>query len=1213
MAESLGTAVLDLTTDDSRLRSGLARGERDTKSSFSRMSVGVIRSAAGIATAFGAYKLGKALFVDPIRMAGNFQQTLKVLGAVAGVSGADLKKLGDRAIKLGADVRLPATSAQDAADAMLQLAKAGMSTGQIMGSVHAVLLLSAAAEISNADAADMVTKAMGAFGLKASDTGKIVDDFAGAANASQSSIQDVGLAMTQAGAGFKALRVPIGDASTAIALMAKNGIVGGMAGAALNVAFTRLANPTKKATDTLKEMNVHLFDSNGKFVGVRGAIEQISPKLADMSDKQRLATLAILGGTRGMKALQFVLGGGTKAWDETRKAVEKAGQAQQIANAKTAGFNGAMSGLRSTLETLQITLGTKVLPKATEFIRFLERVAGAPSFTVAIKIVWQGLLSLGSDLKKAISDALFGATKDIGTEHGGVAIGVSFKPEPGIVDKLRATLEQMVATTDWGAIGKRIGDGISKSIKISTDAINQGMNAMLAWVNSHSGQIAAIGLVIGLTMLSKIMDPSFWAQHWALIGGVILSAASFAFPAGKFAIIGEKLAAGAFGLFGKTIGKLVLDGLELLPGVVGRFAPKLVAAMGAMLAKVVTESVFWGIRLADAFISKISGGFGRLSGIVKTLLYTGIVNQIGNAIGDAVGRAQALAQGVAGAIKSIPGRLQGLAGDILGKVRAAISEAAGAAVGAARAIGFAIADGILSGVGNLASRLAGTLKSAVGGALGSVKGAFGIGSPSRVFASEVGDPIAQGIIKGFSDGIGKLSTTMNASLAKIADDAATMTKANASKVGTAFKSWWAEAKKGADDSFAALSKTLDAQLTKAQAQIASFKAKLTPTELQIKVAQAAAELQKLNADVDAAWLAVNALPAAQAKAWSQLLAQQQANIAALKATLQSTTDDALLAGNTFNKGMAAAASDPIAQNLIEAQKEFDYIKGLFDQGLVSQAEFIRYANLLDDAKIAAGEDNNAIQLLDQYNTWQAALVQQAQAGAAITTQQAADLEAQNAQQVTFQTESATAWDTYFTARGALGDHYIQETANKERAARDAEATELNTHLVNRYARIQTHLENVKKRTDQHFGEMARSAETGGKNLIDSLSNAIENAKPTLDAALKAITNEIAKYLKVNSPTEKGPMRTLNHWWDDFSQTLLSGLDRKLLTNTLSDAVSPRLNTSMMTPYAGSSVAGSAAAGVGHQENNFIFHETPANADPVAIQSSVSYAMKNLRT
>ncbi len=65
-----------------------------------------------------------------------------------------------------------------------------------------------------------------------------------------------------------------------------------------------------------------------------------------------------------------------------------------------------------------------------------------------------------------------------------------------------------------------------------------------------------------------------------------------------------------------------------------------------------------------------------------------------------------------------------------------------------RDIGKAIIDGIIRGLGNIARTIYNKLKAGVQTAINRVKGFFGISSPSKVFAVEVGAPIMQGFALG---------------------------------------------------------------------------------------------------------------------------------------------------------------------------------------------------------------------------------------------------------------------------------------------------------------------------------------------------------------------------------------------------------------------------------------------------------------------------------
>jgi len=78
------------------------------------------------------------------------------------------------------------------------------------------------------------------------------------------------------------------------------------------------------------------------------------------------------------------------------------------------------------------------------------------------------------------------------------------------------------------------------------------------------------------------------------------------------------------------------------------------------------------------------------------------------------------------------------------------------AIAGAASLGAALIDGIRSGVENAARRLVEEVVNAVTSALDAAKRALGIRSPSRVAAREVGVPLAEGILRGLTEGLAPL-------------------------------------------------------------------------------------------------------------------------------------------------------------------------------------------------------------------------------------------------------------------------------------------------------------------------------------------------------------------------------------------------------------------------------------------------------------------------
>lgn len=66
----------------------------------------------------------------------------------------------------------------------------------------------------------------------------------------------------------------------------------------------------------------------------------------------------------------------------------------------------------------------------------------------------------------------------------------------------------------------------------------------------------------------------------------------------------------------------------------------------------------------------------------------------------------------------------------------------------------------------------------------------------------------------------------------------------------------------------------------------------------------------------------------------------------------------------------------------------------------------------------------------------------------------------------------------------------------------------------------------------------------GKILGAAIVSGLRDSLGDVEKAAADIANIIKKYLKLRSPAEKGPLSDLNHWFDNFADTLLSGVDMR---------------------------------------------------------------------
>lgn len=324
-------------------------------SGLSRASDAVTSAGGSMMRVGGALTVGVsapllAIGTSAISAASTFQGSMNTFQAVTGATASEMSALQARAVALGADISLPGTSAADAAIAMTELARSGLSVSDSMAAAEGVLRMSAAAGISNEQAATIAAAALNTFGLAGGEAARVADLLAAGANASAADVQDMAAALQQSGSVAAMAGVPIEDLTTAIGLMANAGIVGSDAGTSMKTMLMRLQAPTGEAASAMRALGISVFDSSGTMRPMRDIIGQFNGALSGLTQEQRNAALSTIFGSDAIRAANIVLSSGTEAWDEMSTAVNRQGAATDLSAVKMSGLGGAFEALKSTIE-----------------------------------------------------------------------------------------------------------------------------------------------------------------------------------------------------------------------------------------------------------------------------------------------------------------------------------------------------------------------------------------------------------------------------------------------------------------------------------------------------------------------------------------------------------------------------------------------------------------------------------------------------------------------------------------------------------------------------------------------------------------------------------------------------------------------------------------------------------------------------------------------
>ena len=173
---------------------------------------------------------------------GDFESSINRASAVGDIYGANLEKLKQQALDLGAKTQF---SAKQAADGMAELAASGFNTTQIMAAMPAVLNLAASGQMEVGRAAEIASNLMAGFKIPAEDVGKAVDIMAKAAASGSLNVNDMASTFRYVGPVAQAAGLSLTEVAAATTLLSNAGIKGEQAGTTLRLSLIHISEPTR--------------------------------------------------------------------------------------------------------------------------------------------------------------------------------------------------------------------------------------------------------------------------------------------------------------------------------------------------------------------------------------------------------------------------------------------------------------------------------------------------------------------------------------------------------------------------------------------------------------------------------------------------------------------------------------------------------------------------------------------------------------------------------------------------------------------------------------------------------------------------------------------------------------------------------------------------------------------------------------------------------
>lgn len=297
---------------------------------------------------------------DTIETYKDFEAAMSQVQAISGATGSEVTKLTNKAKEMGATTKF---TAEESAEALNYMAMAGWKTEDMLSGIEGILSLAAASGEDLATTSDIVTDALTAFNMKASDAGRFSDVLAAAASNANTTVSGMGETFKYAGSMAGALGYSIEDVALMTGLMANTGIKATMAGTALNSIFTRLSTNTNGTADAMSDLGIEFFTSEGNARDLSDVMEELRSATANMTAEQKSQLANTIAGTQAQKGLLAILNASEEDYNKLADAINNAdGAAANMSETMLDNLQGSIILLQSAVDGVKISFGERLSP-----------------------------------------------------------------------------------------------------------------------------------------------------------------------------------------------------------------------------------------------------------------------------------------------------------------------------------------------------------------------------------------------------------------------------------------------------------------------------------------------------------------------------------------------------------------------------------------------------------------------------------------------------------------------------------------------------------------------------------------------------------------------------------------------------------------------------------------------------------------------------------
>lgn len=346
----------------------------------------------------------------------DFEKSMSEVKAISGATGESYQKLEGKARECGESTIF---SASESAQALKFMALAGWDVEKSTNSLEGVLNLAAASGMGLAEASELATDTIQAFGMTSDDAAeKLANRLVYAQDNCSTTAKQLGEAYKNSASNMHAAGQDIETTTALLAMMANQGLKGAESGTALNAIVRDMTARMKDGKVMIGNTAVSVQDANGNFRNMIDILRDVDKATNGMGSAEKAAALQTTFTAESTKGLNHILSAGVdQAKDFSEKLRNVGDVAKETSDTMNDNAEGDMKKMQSALEETLISMYKEIAPLLRTAIQWIT-----DNLIPGLKFVFDGFNEI-KKIMESISPIIVGLSTAFGLIFAGAVIG----------------------------------------------------------------------------------------------------------------------------------------------------------------------------------------------------------------------------------------------------------------------------------------------------------------------------------------------------------------------------------------------------------------------------------------------------------------------------------------------------------------------------------------------------------------------------------------------------------------------------------------------------------------------------------------------------------------------------------------------------------------------------------------------------------------------